>query len=288
MVAWETKARRRVNIRDRAGTVNEYGGQCRVPGCPRWTSSAAGEGVGKRYCRKHQNAFQRHGHPTKGSYSLATLGPCRRAAYDWLRLNDRDQDARLAIEDVAVLMASYMHEEAFRLRGLKPRERAGIAWARLRREGVPPVLPVAAWIGVEIAMQEDPAPILTPDFREYRRVQAAKVVHRLASGTHKEWGDPSLFPGSPEARTRRLDVFPRSSGLVLRYIGSDLEKAVGSLARDRLGEILRFKIEREAAGKLSARPHPALEAVRRWDPTRRPGEDWVEPEDDAEWQGVGG
>ena len=53
---------------------------------------------------------------------------------------------------------------------------------------------------------------------EFKRVQAAKLVHEMASGTHKRWGEG---PGATE-----LHVYPRSRGRVLRHVGKDIESAV--------------------------------------------------------------
>jgi hypothetical protein len=53
--------------------------------------------------------------------------------------------------------------------------------------------------------------------REFRHVQAAKLVHRMASGTHKRWGEG--------ANVTELHVYPRSRGRVLRHIGQAVEEA---------------------------------------------------------------
>lgn len=51
--------------------------------------------------------------------------------------------------------------------------------------------------------------------REYRQVQYAKAVHRLASGTHKT---TSGFPMPSK--------YPRSEGQVLRHMGAWLDEVV--------------------------------------------------------------
>ncbi|TIS93567.1 MAG: hypothetical protein E5W99_07910, partial [Mesorhizobium sp.] len=49
-----------------------------------------------------------------------------------------------------------------------------------------------------------------------------KLVHRMASGTHKRWGEGST--------ATELHVYPRPRGRVLRHMGEALEKAVELVA----------------------------------------------------------
>ena len=53
-----------------------------------------------------------------------------------------------------------------------------------------------------------------------------------------------------------LHVYPKSRGRVLRHVGQDLERAAELIAEHHLDNMLDFKKEREAAGKLAKRPHP--------------------------------
>ncbi len=79
-------------------------------------------------------------------------------------------------------------------------------------------------------MAHDPHPHGTT---EYKRVQAAKLVHRMASGTHKRWEQPTLSvgaDGTSVTRSVELHAYPRSRGRVLRHIGEDLEEAIELLA----------------------------------------------------------
>lgn len=149
------------------------------------------------------------------------------------------------------------HVEAFRLRGLPPKDRAKAAWARLREHGVDPRLPIAAWLAVEMVIADDPQPVLKSEFK---RVQAAKLVHRMASGTHKQWEREKphpLHPGLPPIKTiDRMDWYPKSRGRVLRHIGEDLEKAVELLADHHLADIQEFKVERDRLGSYTWAPYP--------------------------------
>ncbi|SIO31943.1 hypothetical protein SAMN05443247_03918 [Bradyrhizobium erythrophlei] len=141
------------------------------------------------------------------------------------------------------------HEEAFRLRGLPPRERATKAWARLRKHGVDPLLVVSVWLAVEMIVRDD---IQGVDTVEFRRVQAAKIVHRLASGTHKRWAQG--VGGANE-----LHVYPASRGKVLRYIGKDVQGAA-ELLYENAKNVLRVTV---TSAKAATRPAPRKLNVRR-------------------------
>jgi hypothetical protein len=70
-------------------------------------------------------------------------------------------------------------------------------------------------------------------------VQAAKLVHRMASGTHKRWEQPAYDDGAGRSRTRtvELHVYPRSRGRVLRHIGQDLEQTTELLVQRKLSAV---------------------------------------------------
>jgi hypothetical protein len=91
---------------------------------------------------------------------------------------------------------------------------------------------VAAWLAVEFTIKHDPQ----PDWRtEYKRVQGAKVVHRMASGSHKRW-EHEYSHGNGKW-TEELHTYPQSRGRVLRHIGEDLEKACELLVDKHLNDI---------------------------------------------------
>ena len=135
--------------------------------------------------------------------------------------------------------------EAYRLTGLPPKERAKKALSRLRTAKVDPRLVIAAWMAVEMAIKDDQHPELKP---EYKRVQAAKIVHRMASGTHRKWENKD--------RAAELHIFPRSRGRVLRHLGEMLERAMELLVDHHLDEIHAFKKSRDKLGKYDSRPYP--------------------------------
>ena len=178
------------------------------------------------------------------------LNPYRQAALVWLVDHPEEFWVRDAIgRIVSLYRRAGPHVEAFRLPGMSPRERAWAHWARLRTHEVDPRLVVSAWLAVEMALKDDPE----PDWRaEFKRVQAAKVVHRMASGTHKRW-ERELPSG---ARIEELHVYPRPRGRVLRHIGQDMQEACELLSDHQLEEIHAFKRQREGTGAHSSSPYP--------------------------------
>lgn len=121
--------------------------------------------------------------------------------------------------------------EAFRLRGLTPAERAWVAWARLREAGIDPIRPLVAWLTIAKAIQDDQQ----PDFKkEFQRVQAAKLLHRLASGSHKHWEhqrrDGKTF-------IEAMHRYPHSRGRVLRHLGEQLKRIAWALETLFLADI---------------------------------------------------
>lgn len=56
---------------------------------------------------------------------------------------------------------------------------------------------------------------------EFRQVQAAKLLHRMASGTHRRWERNG--PGG-SLEVTELHKYPASRGRVLRHLGEQLER----------------------------------------------------------------
>lgn len=232
MTNWQKRQRRREEVKSRAKNPNSMYGYCRILGCGKPARAGTLDGLDERHCRAHADHFQRHGSAIKGSYSAATLKPHRTAALEWLRANGDDPVVKSAVAKIRRLYdRAGPHVEAFRLRGLSPEERAKAAWARLRKDEVDPVQPLAAWLAVELAIAADPQPVKT---REFKLVQAAKLVHRMSSGSHRRWEHGvAFFGGDGKSVTRssnQLHVYPKSRGRVLWWIGADLEKSAELLA----------------------------------------------------------
>lgn len=207
--------------------ADAYRETCVLPECPEPTSAVSLQGINQRFCRKHYEHYQRHGSPYRGSYKAAELQSARKVAKAWLRSNHGSQGVLAALERIRILYRSAgPHVPAYHLKGLSPKERARKAWARLRGAQVKPEKILLAWIAIGEAIRTDPNADSKPEFK---RVQAAKLVHRLASGTHKRW-ERERADGSKHLE--RLDVYPRSRGQVLRVLGEDVERAMEPLGLD--------------------------------------------------------
>lgn len=216
--------KRRADVGRRARTKDVFYSSCRIIGCGNPTTAGAGKGLNRLYCKKHEDHYERHGSYVKRSYSAVELEPYRKAARKWLRENMDDHAVALSIRAVEGLYRrAGPHVEAFRLRGLSPKDRARAAWARLREAKVDPMRVLEAWLAVASIIRDDPQ---RDRHVEFMRVQAAKVVHRMASGSHKRWECQR-----PDGRvvTTELHKYPQSRGKVLRHFGEQIERAASLL-----------------------------------------------------------
>ncbi|MGM5018620.1 hypothetical protein [Tardiphaga sp. 367_B4_N1_1] len=136
-------------------------------------------------------------------------------------------------------------EIATRLKGMSAHKRAKIAMARLRVAGIKPDRIVAIVLAVTALIEEDPK---SHRIKEFRTVQIAKAIHRLASGYHRVW-ELEHYDG----RTRRivLNAYPRSSGPILRLIGKMLELPCEWVVEKHLAAVVALKVKRYGR-------HPAL------------------------------
>lgn len=235
--------KRRAAVRVRAERSDSMYRYCQIIGCSHPARAGSDDGLDRRYCRSHYDHIQRHGDPLKGSYTAAQLAPHRHEALRWLKENAEDRSVREATEGVSRLYREAgPFVEAFRLRGMTPRERAWAAWARLRKADVDPIKPIEAWLAVELTIAADPQPVTK---QEFKRVQAAKLVHRMASGSHKRWERTASHPSDPFRQithVQELHVYPRSRGRVLRHIGEDLENAVEMLVATGFHDLAKAPI----------------------------------------------
>lgn len=220
-----SRQRRKAEVAHRANTPNHMYSYCRIIGCSKPATAGEGTGLNHLYCRKHEDHYQRHGSYTKSSYPASVIRPLRKVALQWIRANEDQRHVQLAVEAVRGLYRrAGPYVEAYRLAGLSPEQRAKAAWTRLREAKVDPKLPLAAWLAIEIAVRQDLQPETKPDFK---RVQAAKLVHRMASGTHKRW-EHEKAGGS--LIVTEMHKYPASRGRVLRHLGEQLQRAAELLA----------------------------------------------------------
>jgi len=102
---------------------------------------------------------------------------------------------------------------------------------------VDPKRPLAAWLAVELILQADPQGERKVEFK---RVQAAKLVHRMASGSHRRWERQR-----PDGRVviQELHAYPHSRGQVLRHLGKEVERTAELLVTpclDNLRDAVSF------------------------------------------------
>lgn len=132
------------------------------------------------------------------------------AARRWLKENATDPRVTASVAAIDNMMqGAGRYLNAYQQRGKSAEERAKIALTRLRREEVEAITILQRAIAVTARCQERG---IDDRQREYRHVQIAKAVHRLASGTHKTH---SGFPMPVK--------YPRSEGQVLRHLGRWLD-----------------------------------------------------------------
>ncbi|TDU32845.1 hypothetical protein DFR24_2253 [Panacagrimonas perspica] len=217
-------SKRKADLRRRLTAGADEHRKCAIIGCPCPTTASRGSGLNRLYCRRHEEHHERHGSYLKSSYSAAQLAPYRAAALRTLREYQKDtrvHRARLGIE--TLYAAAGMPVDAFRLRGLSPEERARAAWARLRQDKVDPLVPLSEWLALSAVIRDDSQ----PDHRnEFRLVQAGKLIHRLAGGSHRRWERER--PGGA-VEVIELHRYPASRGRVLRHLGERLDRAAETL-----------------------------------------------------------
>lgn len=227
------------DIRRRAANPEGFEARCVIPGCGQPTMRAEGTGLAAFHCKRHVDHKARHGSHWHGTYKAAEIAPYRKAADAWLKANAED------ISVVAALGALRHHLDSSgpftpstSLRGLSARERARIAFVRLARAEIRPEAILAIHLAVSALIEEDPG---SHRVREFRLVQVAKAVHRLASGYHRRWE----FEGNDgKTRVTELHGYARSTGKVLRFIGEEIDRACEAVAADHVADVLALKIER--------------------------------------------
>lgn len=143
-----------------------------------------------------------------------------------------------------LLQDSGRTELAHRLKGKPARQRARVAFARLHEAGIEPERLLRIYLAVCALIEDDAG---SHRVEEFRVVQVAKAVHRLASGSHQFWEIPLK-----DGRTAPLAMhtYPASSGFVLRVMGRQIEEACRDVASASLDEIRELKRERFG-------PHPS-------------------------------
>jgi hypothetical protein len=124
------------------------------------------------------------------------------------------------------------------LRGLSAEDKAKSIWARLRDRKVDAIVVLGAIAGVALCHDADPQKGKV----EYRRVQIAKVLNRIAGGEVKRWPTHYTAPGLSKEKVLRW--FPASEGLVLRVLGKRAEDIAEFLLADHSEALSQFHCDR--------------------------------------------
>jgi hypothetical protein len=208
--------------------------RCWVFDCPNPPGNATPKGLG-RFCRKHLEHYRRHGDPLKASYTASELLPHRRAATSWIKANADDRVLGYTLLKLTSTMAGAGRAVEVRvLRRLSSAQKARAVWARLRAREVPAEKLLVTILAVMLCYEAD----IQKGKREFRQVQVAKWLTRMAGGTIKRWPTHHTDISLPKERVVRW--FASSEGLVLRDLGKTAEAAVELIAPERSDEIARF------------------------------------------------
>ena len=218
---------------------------CVIPGCGRPVMRSAGVGHAEFHCRYHVQFKARHGSHWHPTYKAADLKPYLTVAAEWTEQHRADVSVAHALIGLRGLLdGAGRAEPAQDIKRLSAARRARVAFARLRDAGVKPERILAIQLAVPALIEDDYG---SHRVTEFRLVQTAKAVHRLASGTHRHWDFP-MDDGT--TRPIAFHAYPRSSGIVLRIIGKKIDEACGELAESVLQELLAARLARFG-------PHPS-------------------------------
>ncbi len=195
------------------------------------------------HCRYHVQFKARHGSHWHPTYRASDLKPYLQAAARWIKANRERREVAMALYWLKGL-TSGRTELAHRLKGKPARDRARVAFARLHEAGVEPERILRIYLAVCALIEDDAG---SHRVEEFRVVQVAKAVHRLASGSHQHWEVP-LHNGrtAPVA----MHTYPKSSGVVLRVMGRQTEECCYAVADEALQDI-------RAARRAAHGPHPS-------------------------------
>lgn len=229
--------KRETNLSDRIGNL-EGMPRCTVPFCNRPTRAAAGVGLSQFLCTNCTQKRARHGSAWCPSIRAGDLRPYVKSAARWIRKHHKQTAVHYTLLGLQGLLdASGKVEAAMNIKRRPAALRAKVAFARLREAGIKTERLLATHIGVSALIADDPD---SHRITEYRLVQTAKAVHRLASGTHRVWQFP-MVDGT--TRPLAMHVYPKSSGRVLRAMGKELEEICAGVSEMALQAVRDLKTE---------------------------------------------
>lgn len=204
-------ALRNAEIKRRSSAPLEPGvsRRCNVLGCSRLSQRASGTGLSETHCKYHVEFHRRHGSYWRRSFLKDQLEPYRQAATKWVSARQGQPNVVRVVRHLQQLIDnSGRRYSAYDVRWLDPDQRANAVLANLREEGKTGEQLLIIVLTIHAAVSE-----LGPrGDREFRHVQIAKLMHRLASGTHRT---TSGF--------RIPSKYPRPEGVFMRTLGRRVE-----------------------------------------------------------------
>ena len=220
-------------------------GSCSIPFCGRPAMRAIGVGHAEYHCRYHVQFKARHGSHWHLTYKAADLKPYLTVAAEWIEEHREEIPVAYPLMGLmGLLEGSGRAERAQDIKRLPAASKARIAFARLREAGIEPERLLAINMAVGALIEDDNG---SHRVEEFRLVQTAKAVHRLASGNHGHYEWP-MADGT--LRPVHTHNYPRSSGIVLRVIGKEIDELCGGVAERSLQEVI-------AARLAQFGPHPS-------------------------------
>lgn len=206
---------------------------CAVPGCTRPAMRSAGIGHAEMHCRYHVQFKARHGSHWHPTYKAADLKPYLTVAGAWIEQHRAQLQVSYALTGLQGLLDGAGRVlPAQDISRLPAAKRAHVAFARLREAGIRSERLLAIHMAVAALIEDDRG---AHKVREHFLVQSAKAMHRLASGLHKTWDWP-LDDGT--TRPLKFDKYPKSSGIVLRVIGKEIDELCGNVAEAAVQELI--------------------------------------------------
>jgi hypothetical protein len=206
---------------------------------------SAGIGHAEFHCRYHVQFRARHGSHWHGTYKAADLKPYLASAAEWINHHRAELPVALSLRGLQGLLdGAGQPEDAQNIKRRTGAEKARVAFARLREAGIEAERLLAVHLAVAALIEDDRG---SHRAEEFRQVQTAKALHRLASGTHKGWEWPM-----PDGTTRPIEshAYPRSSGVVLRVMGRELDEICGSVSEFAREVVIALRTEKFG-------PHPS-------------------------------
>jgi hypothetical protein len=205
----------------------------------------AGVGHAENHCRYHVQFKARHGSHWHPTFKAVDLKPYLTVSAEWIDERREELPVTYPLKGLRGLLdGSGRPEPAQDIKRLPAASKARVAFARLREAGIEPQRLLTVHMAVGALIEDDNG---SHRVEEFRLVQTAKALHRLASGNHGRYEWPMADGTIRQIQTHN---YPRSSGIVLRVIGKEIDEICGGVVERALIEVI-------AAREAKFGPHPS-------------------------------